>query len=340
MLLKPIYGKSWMKYITAIGGTFLCLLAFGLSTASGMKSDRQEMFQKRFGELRKADTLVLSYESLETLASVDRKYRLLLEAGMGFEGQYKPSKVAGINPFYRDTPSDYRSFIEMVEKAKSRGLTTELENYLALAKWRMQALSPIPMQTVVGVQKRLHELGFDPGPVDGVWGPKTQESLKEFQRRNGFEATGRADQETLDRLLRRTVGEIDMNLLANDYLTIVVFLLNRSSEEMHNLAMDAMKRLELIDAKSAAEVGADGFQMILTSWGTSIVFDSEWADPLDKMLNTRGNLPAMSFRNGSAGVRNREGSDTLGISDGTEMLVEDAVWTFQNGKWHCVTHQD
>ncbi|MAK95708.1 MAG: hypothetical protein CL994_05145 [Euryarchaeota archaeon] len=36
------------------------------------------------------------------------------------------------------------------------------------------------------VQERLAERGFDPGPVDGIWGRKTTAALKQFQRSQGY----------------------------------------------------------------------------------------------------------------------------------------------------------
>lgn len=35
-------------------------------------------------------------------------------------------------------------------------------------------------KSVLGIQKRLKELGFDPGPLDGKWGPKTAAAYEAF----------------------------------------------------------------------------------------------------------------------------------------------------------------
>lgn len=50
------------------------------------------------------------------------------------------------------------------------------------------------------VQARLQEKGFDPGPVDGMMGPKTREAIRAFQTANGLPATGRLDEETQKKL--------------------------------------------------------------------------------------------------------------------------------------------
>lgn len=51
--------------------------------------------------------------------------------------------------------------------------------------------------TVRQVQEALQSKGHNVGQIDGVFGPSTQSALREFQRAQGLEATGRADQRTL-----------------------------------------------------------------------------------------------------------------------------------------------
>ena len=50
------------------------------------------------------------------------------------------------------------------------------------------------------VQLVLKDSGFDPGPIDGVFGPKTRAATKQFQEQNNLEPTGKLDKYTLDRL--------------------------------------------------------------------------------------------------------------------------------------------
>lgn len=42
--------------------------------------------------------------------------------------------------------------------------------------------------------------GYDPGPVDGNLGGKTQAALKAYQEANGLNATGFMDRDTLELL--------------------------------------------------------------------------------------------------------------------------------------------
>ena len=51
--------------------------------------------------------------------------------------------------------------------------------------------------TVRETQQALRQMGHDPGPADGQWGPKTRRALTAFQQERGFQASGRLDQDTL-----------------------------------------------------------------------------------------------------------------------------------------------
>lgn len=57
-----------------------------------------------------------------------------------------------------------------------------------------------PQETVRQVQQKLNNEGFQAGPVDGIWGPKTQSAVKNFQQKKGIEATGQLDEKTLAEL--------------------------------------------------------------------------------------------------------------------------------------------
>lgn len=47
--------------------------------------------------------------------------------------------------------------------------------------------------TVTAVQRALKDKGFDPGPVDGVYGPKTKKAIQAMQAALGNEQTGVID---------------------------------------------------------------------------------------------------------------------------------------------------
>ncbi len=61
---------------------------------------------------------------------------------------------------------------------------------------------------VISLQQRLSTMGFDAGKVDGIFGPRTDAALKEFQRSVGITVDGVAGTETFEALKRlaRTVS--------------------------------------------------------------------------------------------------------------------------------------
>jgi hypothetical protein len=63
---------------------------------------------------------------------------------------------------------------------------------------RLGHLSPI--DTILGVQSRLHNLGYDCGPVNGLESSKLTDALKEFQRHEGIRESGQRDDATLAKL--------------------------------------------------------------------------------------------------------------------------------------------
>jgi hypothetical protein len=66
--------------------------------------------------------------------------------------------------------------------------------------------STIPVQSanIKEMQQKLIDLGYQPGPVDGISGNKTINALKKFQQDYGLPVTGKADKETMNKLFQRT----------------------------------------------------------------------------------------------------------------------------------------
>jgi len=54
----------------------------------------------------------------------------------------------------------------------------------------VQGGDPLSPQVVRSMQRRLREMGFYFGPIDGEWGPSTHTALKQYQRARGIEPTG------------------------------------------------------------------------------------------------------------------------------------------------------
>jgi peptidoglycan hydrolase-like protein with peptidoglycan-binding domain len=59
------------------------------------------------------------------------------------------------------------------------------------------------------IQRALVKAGFNPGPVDGVNGPKTAAALGAFQKANGLPASGTLDSKTQGALFGSAVTQAD-----------------------------------------------------------------------------------------------------------------------------------
>jgi hyperosmotically inducible periplasmic protein len=53
---------------------------------------------------------------------------------------------------------------------------------------------------VRAAQEKLKDKGYDPGPIDGIWGPRTAAAVSDFQRKESLTVTSRLDPETLGKL--------------------------------------------------------------------------------------------------------------------------------------------
>ena len=50
------------------------------------------------------------------------------------------------------------------------------------------------------IQNRLTELGYEPGPADGIMGRMTKKAIKNFQKDNDLPPTGKIDNDTKNKL--------------------------------------------------------------------------------------------------------------------------------------------
>lgn len=72
------------------------------------------------------------------------------------------------------------------------------------------------MYSTLEVQKRLKELGINPGPIDGIRGRKTISAVKEFQRKQKITVDGIVGPVTLSRLFPDKKEEVKKNNIAVD----------------------------------------------------------------------------------------------------------------------------
>jgi hypothetical protein len=63
-----------------------------------------------------------------------------------------------------------------------------------------------PLVTIREIQRALTDLGYQPGPIDGVFGTKTRAAIKRFQADHGLVADGVVGKKTRAKMQERLVG--------------------------------------------------------------------------------------------------------------------------------------
>jgi N-acetylmuramoyl-L-alanine amidase len=161
----------------------------------------------------------------EPHAQVDRPLRLGLQSTAVLELRHRLVQLGFVEPSADETASASELFDDQLDRAvrsfqQQRGLrvdgVVDRETYRALdeARWRLgdRILSyavrhPYVGDDVASLQHRLIDMGFDCGRADGVFGSRTENALREFQRNVGLPADGTCGPATLRALrqLARTV---------------------------------------------------------------------------------------------------------------------------------------
>lgn len=70
-------------------------------------------------------------------------------------------------------------------------------------RYHLQLGALDPASTIRGVQARLQNLGFSPGPIDDLIGPLTRAAIRQFQEAADLEVTGEPDDPTKDGLVEQ-----------------------------------------------------------------------------------------------------------------------------------------
>lgn len=93
---------------------------------------------------------------------------------------------------YRNQQARLREYLDTQLAARETGASSSLAEEL-----RLQIKTCLRQ-----LQKSLKDKGFDPGPVDGVFGPRTQAAIRKFQRAKNLVVDGIAGPKTLSVLSR------------------------------------------------------------------------------------------------------------------------------------------
>ncbi len=118
------------------------------------------------------------------------------------------------------------AMVEAFQRTRGLPLSGEVDattwDRLVEAGWRLGnrlLFATRPAQRgddVAELQVRLAQFGFNPGRIDGIFGPVTEEALSDFQRNCAIEASGTLTRSTLTELLRMTSPRHTQRSLVNE----------------------------------------------------------------------------------------------------------------------------
>ena len=67
----------------------------------------------------------------------------------------------------------------------------------SISELNMTAVPSLDGDAIRSVQRKLRERNTKPGPIDGIYGPRTAGAIRAFQERYGMEPSGKMDNQLL-----------------------------------------------------------------------------------------------------------------------------------------------
>jgi len=182
---------------------------------------------------------ILSYAQIRYCLSE----KIRLDVMEGLVNTYFDQEVDLFNAYVDDYNSRCRKYryrkgvLQNVrEKVEVDRWSIEKEGRQRVVSWR-EVMSQQPVQKkiqldrmVLDIQKRLTELGYNPGIADGLMGRKTIEAIKAFQRDNNIQIDGEANNNLLQKLNRKNIKS-SLKSYVTQYKDIAV-----SQEQLTNLS--------------------------------------------------------------------------------------------------------
>ena len=101
--------------------------------------------------------------------------------------------LAGVHASGIETPKNPQVSAQWIAKAEQLGCAKPGSSAL------MAPYEPTPAD-IAGVQRGLASLGYNPGPVDGLYGPRTAQAIRSFQSQQGMIADGAVTPQLIQRL--------------------------------------------------------------------------------------------------------------------------------------------
>lgn len=107
----------------------------------------------------------------------------------------KAREVPGVRSVRNDTTYDSPKVGLDTDRPVMRARPVSLKNHGTIAEMPSTARADVR-----AAQEKLKDKGYDLGPVDGIWGPRTAAAVSQYQRKEQMTVTNRLDPETLGKL--------------------------------------------------------------------------------------------------------------------------------------------
>src|SRR5690242_11153234 len=129
---------------------------------------------------------------------IQRRLRVLGYAAGPVDGRYGPLTEGAVSRFQADHRLRIDGEVGPVTSAHLRRATTVVRYGTGYAR-------PGGSRRVRAIQLRLRTLGYETGPVDGRFGPRTRQAVVRFQATHALAADGQVGPRTFARLTPSTV---------------------------------------------------------------------------------------------------------------------------------------
>jgi N-acetylmuramoyl-L-alanine amidase len=141
--------------------------------------------------------LRITVEDFEGKAVADTPYRLVVESTGSVMGRL----LATQRQTFEGNTNAAGLLEQPVPLNARRGTLTVGSFVRDLAVGELNPPEETADNGISGIQARLANLGFDPGPVDGAWGPQTEAAVRAFQAEHpALTVDGICGPDTLDKL--------------------------------------------------------------------------------------------------------------------------------------------
>jgi len=118
-------------------------------------------------------------------------------------------------------------------------------------------------ETIRFVQKQLKLAGYDPGPIDGIFGRRTKKAIRLFQKDNELEMTGNINKETLS--LLKTINEHKKETMSNDIHKIRSDNIPETKKESQKLERPKTKLVRVVGSSEVdVKKNPDIFSEVIT----------------------------------------------------------------------------